>query len=139
MAKEYPGSKGEQVFNSYKPGELFKKCVDICSRKRAPTSVIGQGDAWAPNFLIRETGSGKFDIIVIDFQLARCASPVLDLVFFMYACTDQPLRDEYYHTILKDYYTELVKSIKLFNIDPDVVYPFSVFQKEVKYNNVINQ
>ncbi|XP_031782547.1 uncharacterized protein LOC116415680 [Nasonia vitripennis] len=136
LAKEYPGSKGEKVFNSYGPGALVRKSIELCHRKHEPTAVIGQGDAWAPNFLARENESGKIEALMLDFQLARSASPVIDLSFFIYACTDQRMRDKYYEKILDDYYNELVKSVKLLGVDPDVVYPRDVFQKEIKEQSV---
>lgn len=132
MSKEYPGSKAEKVFNSYGPGALVRKSIELCHRKYEPTAVIGQGDSWAPNFLARENDTGKIDVLMLDFQLARSASPVLDLSFFIYACTDQRMRDKYYEKILDDYYNELVKSVKLLGGEPDVVYPRDVFQKEVQ-------
>lgn len=132
LAKEYPGSEAEKKFNSYAPGEMFKKCVDICSRKNARSSVVGQGDSWVPNFLVRQTNSGKFEALILDFQLARCASLVLDLVFFVYASSDKPLRDLYYEQILKDYYAELSKSAKLLGCDLSKDYPWEEFLKEVR-------
>lgn len=135
LAKEYPGSKGEKVFNSYKPDELFKKVVDICANKDAETSVISQGDTWAPNFMLRRSEHGDNEILILDFQIARCASPVLDIVFFIYECTDKKMRDSYYDTLLKEYYDELTKTIKLLGTDPDVHYSWETFEKEVNCEN----
>ncbi|OXU17970.1 hypothetical protein TSAR_008842 [Trichomalopsis sarcophagae] len=132
LAKEYPGSKGEKVFNSYEPDKLYKKVVDICAKKDAETSVISQGDTWAPNFMMRRTEHGKTEILILDFQIARCASPVLDVVFFIYQCTDKKLRDRYYDTLLKEYYDVLTKTMKLLGTDADVHYSWETFQKEVK-------
>ncbi|XP_014214807.1 uncharacterized protein LOC106643981 [Copidosoma floridanum] len=138
LAKEYPGSRGEKVFNSYQPIDFFKKSTELCcSRAHEPTSVIGQGDAWAPNFLAREAHPGKFELLLLDFQLARCCSPVLDIVFFIYSCTDKTMRDQHYEDLLKNYYDELIMSMKLLDIpDAESVYPWDLFRKEVKEQSV---
>ncbi|XP_058790196.1 uncharacterized protein LOC131663681 [Phymastichus coffea] len=132
LAKEYPGSKGERQFNIYTPGELYKKSAKFCTRTDALTSVINQGDSWAPNFLIKLNSLGKFDVLMLDFQLARCCSPVLDLAFFMYSCTDQALRNEHYDDLLKIYHNELSNSIKALGSEPENIYPWELFLQEVK-------
>lgn len=132
MAKEYPGSKAEQRFNSFKPGELYLKAAEFCTRTKAPTSVINQGDSWAPNFMVRANSSGKLDVLMLDFQLARCVSPILDLCFLIYSCTDKALRDQYFDDLLKYYHQELSRTIKVLGSDPDKIYPWDLFMKEVK-------
>lgn len=132
MAQECPGSEVEKRFNKYAPGDLYKKCVELCHRITAPTSVITQGDCWAPNFLIRETIPGKFNVLILDFQLARCGSPVLDIMFFIYACTDKKLRDNHYKQILRDYYDELTESCRALGLDLNSVYDWEKFMQEVK-------
>nr|CAD7413547.1 unnamed protein product [Timema poppensis] len=42
---------------------------------------------------------------MIDFQLARFGSPVLDLSFFIYSCTSQELREAHYEELIKVLYT----------------------------------
>ncbi|KAJ8664999.1 hypothetical protein QAD02_006661 [Eretmocerus hayati] len=132
LAKEYPGSEGEQRFNSYQPGALYQKCVDFCSRWHASTSVVNQGDSWAPNFLIRTDPVGNTEVLMLDFQLARSSSPVLDLSFFIYSCTDKSLRDKHFDDLLDIYHKELTKTIKILGSDPDKVYPKQLFLEEVK-------
>nr|XP_012229383.1 PREDICTED: uncharacterized protein LOC105676226 [Linepithema humile] len=72
LAIEYPNSKAEERYNSYKLGVLFDKCIELCERKVAPTSVITQGDCWIPNFLLRDIEPNRTESIMLDFQLARC-------------------------------------------------------------------
>ncbi|OXU16940.1 hypothetical protein TSAR_016076 [Trichomalopsis sarcophagae] len=132
LAKEYPNSKGEKQFNSYPPGVLYKKSAEFCSRWKATTSVVNQGDSWAPNFLIRTNPTGKPEVLLLDFQLARCVSPVLDLSFFIYSCTDQTLREKHFDDLLKIYYNELSKTIKVLGSNPEKVYSWEQFSKEVK-------
>lgn len=134
LAKEYPGSEAERAFNSYAEGALFDKSVRLCSQWRGKTSVINQGDSWIPNFLVKSKG-GKdeedVDVLMLDFQLARCCSPVLDIAFFLYSCTDKQLRDSCFDDLLAFYHDELSSTIASLGSDPAVVYPLSTFQQEV--------
>ena len=131
LAKEYPGSKGEHRFNSYAAGELYKKSAEFCSRWQAATSVVNQGDAWASNFLVRTNPAGILEILMLDFQLARCSSPVLDLSFFIYSCTDKSVRDNHFDDLLRIYHEELSKTIKNLGSDPEKLYSRQLFLQEV--------
>ncbi|XP_050458495.1 uncharacterized protein LOC126855136 [Cataglyphis hispanica] len=132
IATEYPNSKAEKKYNSYQFDALFTKCRELCDRKHAPTSIIIQGDCWAPNFLIRDIGQNQKEAIMLDFQLARCASPILDLSFLIYSCTLKSFRDQYFDDILKTYHSELSNAIKSLRSDPEKIYPWDLFMKEVK-------
>lgn len=131
LAKEYPDSPLEKRFESLPVDELFNRNVDFCSRQHAPTSVIAQGDCWAPNFLQRDLpGKGK-QVMMLDFQLARSASPVPDISFLFYSCTDKELRDRHYEELLKIYHDELKVCISRLGSDPEKLYSWDVFMAEV--------
>jgi len=91
-----------------------------------------EGDCWSPNFLIRDIGRKQKQALMLDFQLARCASPVMDLSFLIYACTLKSFRDQYFDEILKTYHSELSNAIRLLGSDPEKLYPWDLFMKEVK-------
>lgn len=133
LATEYPGSKADKYFNSYKFGAIFDKCVELCDRTDAPTSIVCEGDCWAPNFLVRDVGRNRKEALMLDFQLARCASPVTDLAFFTYSCTLKSFRDQYFDDVLKMYHSELRCAIKLLGSDPENIYPWNLFMEEVKH------
>jgi len=94
---------------------------------------VTEGDCWAPNFLIRDIEQGQKEALMLDFQLARCASPVLDLSFLIYSCTLKPFRDRYFDDALKFYHDELCGTIELLGSDSKKIYPWDLFAKEVKY------
>lgn len=130
---ECPNSEAEKRFNSYEFGTLYDKCTElICERKDTPTSVICAGDCWAPNFLVRDAGRNKKEALVLDFQLARCASLATDLSFLVYSCTLKSFRDQYYDDILRVYHSELCNAIKSLGSEPEKIYPWDLFMKEVK-------
>ncbi|KZC04967.1 PREDICTED: uncharacterized protein LOC107193292 [Dufourea novaeangliae] len=130
LAMEYPGSKAEKRFNSYEFGVLYQKVSEFCNRKYHPTSIITQGDSWVPNFLTKDTDGTE--ALMLDFQLARCSSPVLDISMCIYGCTEKSLWDEHFDKLLKLYYDELSKTISLLGSNPENLYPWSTFMKEVK-------
>ncbi|XP_018403101.1 PREDICTED: uncharacterized protein LOC108780029 [Cyphomyrmex costatus] len=132
LTTEYPNSKAEKQYNSYKFGALFNKCTELCDRRDSPTSIVIEGDCWAPNFLIRDVGKNQKQALMLDFQLARCASPVIDLSFLIYACTLKSFRDRYFDEMLKMYHSELNNAIRLLGSDPEKLYPWDLFMKEVK-------
>lgn len=121
-------------FNSYEFGALYDICSDlVCERKYAPTSVICAGDCWAPNFLVRNIGPNQKEALLLDFQLARTASPVTDLSFLIYSCTLKPFRDQHFDNILKMYHSLLSDAIKTLGSDPEKIYPWDLFTKEVNF------
>lgn len=134
LKMEYPNSKAEKRFNSYEFGTLYDKCTELCERKDAPTSVISAGDCWAPNFLVRDSGQNKKEALILDFQLARCASPITDLSFLVYSCTLKSFRDQYYDDILEVYHSELSNAIRSLGSEPEKIYPWDLFMREVKEN-----
>lgn len=132
LMMEYPNSKAEKKFNSYEFGTLYDKCSKLCCDRNTPTSVIAAGDCWAPNFLVRDIGQDKKEALILDFQLARCASPITDLSLLVYSCTQKSFRDQYYDDILKMYYSELSSAIKSLGSEPEKIYPWDLFMREVK-------
>ncbi|XP_048508443.1 uncharacterized protein LOC105689818 isoform X1 [Athalia rosae] len=137
LAQEYGGTKVEEVFNAQSRKGMFYAISEFCARKDAPTSVITQGDAWAPNFLIQRGKDGNDVALALDFQLARCSSPVLDISFCIYSCTEKSLRDEHYDDLLRIYHKELSDTISLLGSDPQKVYPWDVFMKEVQEQSLL--
>ncbi|XP_063988978.1 uncharacterized protein LOC135168572 [Diachasmimorpha longicaudata] len=132
ISVEYPGTHQQKKFCDLHGKEFWDKSVKFCTRSKTPTSVVNQGDAWAPNFLIRVMPSGERETLLLDFQLARCASPITDLSFFMYSCTDQKMRDQNFDSLLQFYHDEISSTISTLGSNVDKLYPLEVFLKEVK-------
>lgn len=126
---EYPGSEAEKKFNSYKPDDLYQKAAKLCDRKYESTSVVSHGDTWIPNYLARQTTENE--ALMLDFQLTRCCSPILDISTYIYACTEKAIWDEKFDTLLEFYYKELSNTISLLGSDPKKLYPWDTFMTEV--------
>lgn len=65
---------------------------------------------------------------LLDFQLFRIASPVTDLLYFIYICTDSIFRKAHLKSLLDDYYSTFAAQIRDYDLDPEVVYPKNVYQ-----------
>ncbi|KAK0169081.1 hypothetical protein PV327_002827 [Microctonus hyperodae] len=133
VSKQCGKTPEAQKFMKIDAQELYNISVELCGRNKYPTSVINQGDSWAPNFLIRTIeSSDEIEALLLDFQLARCASPVTDLSFFIYSCTDKTLRDKEFDNLLEFYHREVANTISVLGSDPEKVYSWKQFLKEVK-------
>ncbi|CAO1422867.1 unnamed protein product [Diamesa serratosioi] len=136
VTKEYGGTVIEENAKKFLvEGDLYDKMCKL-THTRNQYSVIGHGDTWVPNFLIHSEMIGDKDVPVsakrIDFQLARFASPAIDLSFFFYSCTSQELREEYFDDLIKTYHESLCCFVKDFGSNPDILFPFSALQEELK-------
>lgn len=60
----------------------------------------------------------------------RYASPVLDIIHFLYICTDSAFRFEYLDTLLNVYYASLETALRINDIDVKNVYPRAEFEKD---------
>lgn len=132
VEKIYGGTVVEERAKKFlTDGSLYDKMAKL-THTRNRFSVIGHGDCWTPNFLIHSTKLDGRDVPVkakmIDFQLSRFASPVIDISFFIYSCTTEELRAQYYDDLIMTYYKNLSKMIKDFGSDSEVLFPLSALQ-----------
>ncbi|KAG8362510.1 uncharacterized LOC105273004 [Fopius arisanus] len=132
MAKEYPGTPQEEKFRTMTSRKLFSKCVELLNERNKSVFVVNHGDSWATNFMTRILPNGDHDAIIFDFQLARCASPVHDLAYFVYTVTDKETRDKYFLNLLKYYHNEMKQIMAELGSNIDDIYPLSLFMEEVK-------
>ncbi|CAG9863301.1 unnamed protein product [Phyllotreta striolata] len=81
-------------------------------REAEAEAVFLHGDCWNNNMMFKykdNDTSRPSDIVFLDFQLTRVASPILDLSYYIYAVADKPALDnidyflEEYHRELGDY------------------------------------
>lgn len=72
------------------------------------------------------------DICFLDFQVARYASPALDILYHIFSSTRKPLRDKHYDELLNVYYTSLSEMVSRLGSDPEKLFRFSDLQTELK-------
>ncbi|XP_049830763.1 uncharacterized protein LOC126272167 isoform X3 [Schistocerca gregaria] len=134
VSLEYPDSVYEQKMREFCESAVYDKAIDLVKPDK-PHSVVLNGDTWGPNFLFLYDGSDDQhlkDVRIIDFQMSRWANPVCDLSFFLYSSTSKEFRDSNISDLLKTYHQSLSEMIQDLGSDPQVVYPYKIFEVEVK-------
>lgn len=130
---EYPGTDIEQRMEAFFSSDLYDRMA-TWTHTRTKYYVVGHGDCWTPNFLFKYGSDGRTPTgaKIIDFQLARFASPALDIMFFTYSCTTQDLREQHFNDLLQAYHRSAANLIQAFGSDPEEVFPYSALLNELK-------
>lgn len=91
--------------------DVVADCIEAESTETA--TVISYGDAQQNNLLFKYDKSQKpIDVILLDWQTSRVASPITDIVYFMFICTSKKLRDNHYESLLNEYHDHLSTHIR---------------------------
>ncbi|XP_072946368.1 uncharacterized protein [Epargyreus clarus] len=130
VEKEYPNSIYVEKIKEFAVPDRYK---NMCAATKDKThGVISHGDCWTNNFLYKYENNRPIDAKLIDFQLTRCASPVLDISFVIYACTTKEMRDKNYEHLLRYYYEVLSTNINEMGSDANKVYSWDMFMGEIR-------
>lgn len=130
VEKEYPNSIYVEKIKKFAVPERYEDMIRAVRDKT--NGVMSHGDSWTNNFLYKYENNSPIAAKIIDFQLTRCASPVLDIIFVIYACTDQDLRIKHYDELIEYYYNILSNQIRELGSDPDKIYSWDTFVGEIK-------
>lgn len=91
--------------------DIAAECLDLESTGAA--SVITHGDAWQNNTMFIYDKNGKpIEINLVDWQISRQSSPIIDIVYYMFSCTTKEMRDAHYENFLKVYHESLSAHIR---------------------------
>lgn len=99
--------------------KLFvRDAVDICIDQveqeiNDSSAVLSYGDANLNNTLFRnDDKKTPTEISLVDWQTPRLASPITDIIYFIFCCTTKQVRDECYDSLIKDYHESLSTHIR---------------------------
>ncbi|KAK4884250.1 hypothetical protein RN001_000521 [Aquatica leii] len=99
-------------------------------------SVICHSDSWINNFLFKYSNPSEpntpSDLCIIDWQLAHIGSPVSDLTYLLFTCTDKEFRDTHYNYVINYYYNTFSTFLRRLGSDPEELFPFSILQEHLK-------
>ncbi|CAH2098087.1 unnamed protein product [Euphydryas editha] len=93
-------------------------------------NVFCHGDCWINNILFKDEADRK-QLCFLDFQAMRYASPVTDIMYFLYLCTDSTFRTKYFEDLKLAYYNTLESFLKKFDIEANNMYPKEEFHKDI--------
>ncbi|KAF5288628.1 hypothetical protein FQR65_LT11999 [Abscondita terminalis] len=106
------------------------------SKEFGKYGVIRHGDSWNNNFLFQYLNSDKpnspSNLAIIDWQLSHLGSPVLDMVHFLYTCTDKCFRDLHYNEVIAKYYDCLSGFLNDLGSEVAQLFPYSVYQDHLR-------
>lgn len=90
--------------------DIAADCIDT---KSFSSTAITHADAWQENIAFKYDENGKpIEAGLLDWQMARVSSPVLDIVYCIFCCTTKELRDEHYDEFLEAYHQSLTLHIR---------------------------
>ncbi|XP_037302220.1 uncharacterized protein LOC119188433 [Manduca sexta] len=100
--------------------------------KPVKLKVLAHCDNRVSNQMYKVHEDGGVEVKIIDYQTIRGASPVVDLLYFIFSGTDKKFRDQYYEQLLDHYYKELSLAMKRLALNPDEIYSREDFDFEYK-------
>ncbi|KAK5638285.1 hypothetical protein RI129_012580 [Pyrocoelia pectoralis] len=95
-------------------------------------AVLTHSDCWINNYLFDYKESSPTGICILDWQLARCGSPALDLSYFLFCCTSQGFRKEHYRALIAEYYDSFSEFLAQFGIVSTEVFPLGALEDHLR-------
>lgn len=110
LADKCIGDKIKALFNK----NLIETSAELLGASRVgPNAVICHGDCWNNNTMFKLNVQRKpIEVRLLDFQIARYASPVFDILYYIFCCTDKQLRDQHYDSFLEVYHSSLSEHLE---------------------------
>lgn len=98
---------------------------------REPWACVTHNDLWVNNVMVRESNGVIQDIKFVDFQVIDYASPVVDLIFFLFSSVPNSVLRYHLDKLLQYYYKEFVNTLSLYKVNTKE-FSFESFQEELR-------
>ncbi|ALC49699.1 CG2004 [Drosophila busckii] len=136
------GTQLQRLQNYFQRGSYPELLRTLLSGSNCePYAVVCHGDGWNNNFLYSYNKSKQRDqeeqqpcpleVRLVDWQLMRYASPITDLVYFLFCCTTRDFRQQHYQQMLQLYYAELSQQLVRLGVQADQLLPRSAFEQQL--------
>ena len=104
----------EKVLTGLKPGEIWLDSF------QEPWTTIIHCDFWVNNVMFRRSEKGKINgVKFVDFQIYLYASPMRDLIFFLYSSVKNDTTEEQVEDLMDLYYETLVNMLNKMKCNMD--------------------
>lgn len=112
--------------------DQWKRCLKKGAAGR--WTVIGHGDCWNNNLMFSglNEAADPTEIRLLDWQMARFGSPMLDVMYFLFTSTDRQLRDEHLEQLLHDYHAACSQVIEACGSDAELLFSFENVMEHIK-------
>lgn len=114
-------------------GRFMDMVKELTTGKLAePYAVICHGDCWNNNMLFKHENGIPVDIRLLDWQICRYASPVLDLMYFIFTASTKAFRDQHYEALLDVYHQSLSGFLRRLGSDPEKLFPRKALDEQLQ-------
>ena len=102
-------------------------------------SCVLHGDSWNNNILFRcDEQQRPLQVKMIDWQIARCGHPSVDLLYYVFCATSGQFRLQHLDQLLSSYWSRLKSNLSKLGVDLDAEgYTRDDFMKETRQRFVL--
>ncbi|XP_065094904.1 uncharacterized protein LOC135715662 [Ochlerotatus camptorhynchus] len=97
-----------------------------------PYSILAHGDCWINNMIYSYKRGVPTGIVLLDWQICRYVSPALDLLYFIFGCTDEDFRRQHYDEMIRIYYDSLKQLLEKLGGDASRQFPYTALLRQLK-------
>ncbi|XP_050501824.1 uncharacterized protein LOC126881537 [Diabrotica virgifera virgifera] len=110
----------------------FKEMYKNVGESKKFRNVICQGDIHSNNILVKYNEDNKPESCkLVDYQISRYCSPVVELLVHLYMNTNKANREKYMEILLDLYHAELTRILGRYDIDINEILTYSSFLEAV--------
>ncbi|XP_055614514.1 uncharacterized oxidoreductase dhs-27-like [Uranotaenia lowii] len=97
-----------------------------------PYAILGHGDCWVNNMMYLYQNGAPKEMVMVDWQICRYVSPALDLVYFLFCCTDEQFRRQHYDDMIRTYYASLRELLEKLGGDATRQFPYTALLRQLR-------